>query len=117
MDHAHHLGYWIRFYTLDGFPPAESLGWDAGYNFGSRDAVLPRWKAALAAGVDFIATDQYEDLAAVMKMTGNPELSAMGELLTANPNPSGAVIRFTTAVANGDSLCFQRANTQAGSPR
>ena len=72
VDHAHSLGYWIRFYTLDGFPPAESMGWDAGYNFGSRAAVLARWKAALAAGVDFIATDQYEDLAAVMKITGNP---------------------------------------------
>lgn len=68
VDHAHSLGYWIRFYTLDGFPPAESLGWDAGYNFGSREAVLARWKAALAAGVDFIATDQYEDLADVMKI-------------------------------------------------
>jgi hypothetical protein len=72
VDHAHSLGYWIRFYTLDGFPPAEGMGWDAGYNFGSRDAVLARWKAALAAGVDFIATDQYGDLAAVMKVTGNP---------------------------------------------
>jgi hypothetical protein len=72
VDHAHSLGYWIRFYTLDGFPPDESMGWDAGYNFGSRDAVVARWKAALAAGVDFIATDQYEDLAAVMKMTAHP---------------------------------------------
>ena len=32
-----------------------------------REAVLARWKAALAAGVNFIATDQYEDLASVMK--------------------------------------------------
>jgi hypothetical protein len=67
VEHAHRLGYWIRFYTLDGFQPAEEQGWDDGYNFGSREAVLARWKAALAAGVNFIATDQYEDLAAVMK--------------------------------------------------
>ncbi len=67
VDHAHHLGYWIRFYTLDGFQPADGQGWDDGYNFGSREAVLARWKAALAAGVNFIATDQYEDLATVMK--------------------------------------------------
>lgn len=67
VDHAHRLGYWIRFYTLDGFAPAEDRGWDKNYNFGSRDAVLARWKAALAAGVNLIATDQYEDLAAVMK--------------------------------------------------
>ena len=26
VDHAHKLGYWIRFYTLDGFAPAESKG-------------------------------------------------------------------------------------------
>jgi len=67
VAHAHRLGYWIRFYTLDGFEPAEDQGWDDGYNFGSRTAVLARWKAALAAGVNFVATDQYEDLGAVMK--------------------------------------------------
>lgn len=67
VDHAHQLGYWIRFYTLDGFAPAEDRGWDNNYNFGSREAVLARWKAALAAGVNLIATDQYEDLAAVMR--------------------------------------------------
>jgi hypothetical protein len=70
VDHAHRLGYWIRFYTLDGFQAADGQGWDNGYNFGSREAVLVRWKAALAAGVNFIATDQYEDLATVMKMAG-----------------------------------------------
>lgn len=67
VDHAHRLGYWIRFYTLDGFTTAEDRGWDAGYNFGSREAAETRWRAALDAGVDFIATDQYENLAAVMK--------------------------------------------------
>jgi hypothetical protein len=67
VDRAHRLGYWIRFYTLDGFAPDEDRGWDKGYNFGSRDAVLVRWKAAIAAGVNLIATDQYEDLAALMR--------------------------------------------------
>lgn len=65
VDHAHRLGFWIRFYTLDGFAPKENRGWDAGYNFGSREAVELRWKAALAAGVNLIATDQYEDLSAL----------------------------------------------------
>ena len=60
------LGFWIRFYTLDGFSAADNRGWDAGYNFGSREAALARWKAALAAGVDLIATDQYEDLATLI---------------------------------------------------
>ena len=66
---AHNLGYWIRFYTLDGFAPAvgEQNGWFAQYNFGSLEAVQQRWKAAITAGVDLIASDQYEDLAAFMK--------------------------------------------------
>jgi hypothetical protein len=66
VDYAHRQGFWIRFYTLDGFTPAEDQGWDRNYNFGSRAAVLARWKAALAAGVNFIATDQYEALGKVM---------------------------------------------------
>jgi hypothetical protein len=68
VDHAHQMGYWIRFYTLDGFGPGGDVGgWGNGYNFGSRSAVEARWKAALDAGVNLIATDQYEDLAAFMK--------------------------------------------------
>jgi len=67
VDHAHKLGYWIRFYTLDGFGPGEDKGWGNGYNLGSHEAVSIRWKAALAAGVDLIASDQYEELAKVMK--------------------------------------------------
>jgi hypothetical protein len=65
VDHAHRLGFWIRFYTLDGFAQKDNQGWDAGYNFGLREAVAPRWKAALDAGVNLIATDQYEDLSAL----------------------------------------------------
>jgi hypothetical protein len=67
VDHAHRLGYWIRFYTLDGYAPAQNRGWDDAYNFGSRAAVEVRWRAALAAGVNLIATDQYEDMAAFMR--------------------------------------------------
>jgi hypothetical protein len=68
IDHAHKLGYWVRFYTLDGFAPAEDQGWGMSYNFGSQeDAVIKRWKAAIAAGVNFIATDQYEELATYLK--------------------------------------------------
>lgn len=66
VDHAHRLGFWIRFYTLDGFTPAENHGWDNGYNFGSLSAAKLRWKAAIDAGVNLIATDQYEELARFM---------------------------------------------------
>ena len=69
VNHAHELGYWIRFYTLDGFALGEDHGWTNYYNFGSREAVIPRWKAAIAAGVNFVASDQYEDLAEYMKQT------------------------------------------------
>ena len=66
INRAHRLGFWIRFYTLDGFSPYENRGWEKNYNFGTREAALARWKAALSAGVDLIATDQYEDLATLM---------------------------------------------------
>ena len=52
--------------TWDGFSADENRGWGEGYNFGSREAALTRWKAALSSGVDLIATDQYEDLATLM---------------------------------------------------
>ncbi len=69
VDSAHKKGYWVRFYTLNGLSAAENLqhGWGAGYNFGSLDAATIRWKAAREAGVDFIATDQYESFAAFLK--------------------------------------------------
>ena len=72
VDRAHDLGYWIRFYTLDGFTPelGRRNGWFESYNFRSLDAVKQRWQAALDAGVNLIATDQYEQLASYMKQAG-----------------------------------------------
>ena len=67
VDHAHKLGYWIRFYTLDGFAQGQDQGWGNSYTFGSRDAVLLRWQAAIRAGVNLIASDQYEALREAMK--------------------------------------------------
>lgn len=55
--HAQHL--WIRFYTLDGFLN-DGDGLTTSYDFGSDAAVRLRWRAAINAGVDFIATDHYE---------------------------------------------------------
>lgn len=67
VDYAHAQGFWVRFYTFDGFEPGTGLGWGESYNFRSLAAVQKRWLAALQAGVNFIATDQYEDLAAYMR--------------------------------------------------
>lgn len=62
VDRAHANGLWIRFYTLDGATEHELScnGWFHGYNFGSLDAARTRWKAAIAAHVDYLASDQYE---------------------------------------------------------
>jgi glycerophosphoryl diester phosphodiesterase len=71
VKHAHENHLWIRFYTLDGETvPQESCGgWFHGYNFGSPAAAEVRWRAAQQAGVDYIASDQYEKLAAFLRRT------------------------------------------------
>lgn len=63
VTNAHQKGYWIRFYALNGHSPVAVVqqGLSPAYNFGSLDAARIRWQAAREAGVDFIATDQYED--------------------------------------------------------
>jgi hypothetical protein len=68
VNAAHQAGLWIRFYTLNGHPMAdtERLGLTPSYNFGSLDAARIRWRAAIAAGVDFVATDQYEEFAKIL---------------------------------------------------
>ena len=62
VEHAHANGLWIRFYTLDGATEQELSchGWFRGYDFGSLAAARTRWRAAIAAHVDYIASDQYE---------------------------------------------------------
>ncbi len=69
VDNAHRQGDWIRFYTLNGHGPLDIVtkGWTPSYNFGSLAAVAIRWKAAQAAGVDFIASDEYEACAKVLR--------------------------------------------------
>jgi len=59
---AHVHGLWIRFYTLNGVA-GDHEGWTASYNFGSLAAAARRWRAAIDAKVDFIATDQYAEFA------------------------------------------------------
>jgi hypothetical protein len=66
---AHAQGLWIRFYTLNGHQGPRD-GWTESYNFGTPAAAEVRWRAAIEAGVDFIATDQYADLARLLAGTG-----------------------------------------------
>ena len=72
MTRAHEMGLWVRFYTLNGHSAAESKGWTASYNFGSTAAVRERMAAARDAGVEFIASDQYEELGAVLSQGAGP---------------------------------------------
>lgn len=67
VNRARSQGLGIRFYTLNGHPPEAHPQYTASYNFGSSDAVRARWRAAIDAGVDLIATDQYEELAELLK--------------------------------------------------
>jgi hypothetical protein len=69
VDYGHRLGYFVSFYCLNGYTASEDQGWDAGYNFGSKEKVTPRWQAVARAHADFISTDQVEDVAKVIKGT------------------------------------------------
>lgn len=66
---AHEKGLWLRFYTLDGADPAtmKTNGWFDNYNFGSLAAAQQRWKACLEAGVDYVASDEMEELSKTLK--------------------------------------------------
>lgn len=61
VEHAHAMGYFIRFYTVNGHSVAEAamFGYSGGYNIGSIEQARMRWRAQIEAGVDLIATDQY----------------------------------------------------------
>jgi hypothetical protein len=69
VQHAHSHGLWIRFYTLDGATEKEEScnGWFHSYNFGTLAAAQERWRAARKAGVDYIASDQYEQLGTFLR--------------------------------------------------
>ncbi len=67
VEYGHSLGYVVSFYEVNGFSEDQNQGWTTEYNFGSRQAALVRWNALIAAHADFIATDQYEDVAEVIR--------------------------------------------------
>ena len=74
VEHAHANQLWIRFYTLDGATTKELScnGWFHSYNFGSLAAAKQRWQAAQTAGVDYLASDQYELLGATLRSPALP---------------------------------------------
>jgi hypothetical protein len=74
VERAHANGLWIRFYTLDGASEHELScnGWFHGYNFGSLAGARLRWQAAIAAHVDYLASDQYELVGKEVKPSSEP---------------------------------------------
>lgn len=66
---AHARGLWIRFYTLDGATKTEQSanGWFGGYNFPSLDTARRRWIDCIRDGVDYLASDQYELVSALVR--------------------------------------------------
>ena len=99
---AHSRGLWIRFYTLNGHADADDRGWTASYNFGSPAAVETRWRAARDAGVDFIASDQYEGLARTLArpaaQSATPAATPAAPAPTQRPGVQG---RGVTLLPNG----------------
>ena len=69
VDHANAMGYWTRFYTINGCADeeSESRGMSSGYNTGGLERARIRWQAMRDAGVDTIATDQYTEFAAAWR--------------------------------------------------
>ena len=63
VEYGHSLGYLVSFYEVNGFTDEQNQGWTAEYNFGSMQAAQKRWSELVAAHADFIATDQYEEVA------------------------------------------------------
>ncbi len=80
VENAHERGYWIRFYALNGhgLTAGLRLGLNPFYNFGSLEAAQIRWTAAHQAGVDFVATDQPRELAALFAAVEEPS-ATVGE--------------------------------------
>ena len=93
VKHAHSHGLWIRFYTLDGATDKEEScnGWFRSYNFGSLAAAQMRWRAAQKAGVDYIASDQYELLAEFLR--ASPDSASKNSSSASRAWPLAASIR------------------------
>lgn len=59
VSRAHNQGFRVRFYCLNGHTGTLL----SGYQFTSDDAAKTRWLAAARAGVDWIASDEYPEIA------------------------------------------------------
>lgn len=62
VDTAHAAGYRVRFYCLNG----KGSTFASSYRFASPEAAELRWRAAAGAGVDWVASDDYAEIARVL---------------------------------------------------
>jgi hypothetical protein len=67
IDYGHRLGYFVSFYQVDSFTDGENQGWEQEYNFSPREHGMERWNALIKLHADFISTDQYETVAALIR--------------------------------------------------
>jgi hypothetical protein len=81
VQNGHDAGLWVRFYTLNGHDPDATgrLGLSKSYNFGSEERARVRWRAAINAGVDFVAVDQYELFAAELATARRPHAGSAAQ--------------------------------------
>ncbi|MHC5538550.1 hypothetical protein ACYOEI_10005, partial [Singulisphaera rosea] len=63
MDLAHRRGFRVRFYSLNGH--SGPLG--GSYRFADDATAKVRWLAAAKAGVDWIAGDEYQEMAEALR--------------------------------------------------
>lgn len=81
VDHAHDRGYRVRFYCLN---ERRSGPFDP-YGFPNPAAALIRWKAAAAAGADWVASDDYAAIARALV----PDPSSVTPRPPATGRPAG----------------------------
>ena len=62
-DLAHRRGFRVRLYSLNGHTGA--IG--GGYRFADDEAARVRWTAAAAAGIDWVAGDEYHEMAEALR--------------------------------------------------
>ena len=116
VSRAHALGLWVRFYTLNGHPPVGQR-LDRELQLGSLDAARQRMHAARDAGVEFIASDQYEELGRVLSLAPGPPISDLddgpglpssGTVPSGDPGPRVRIESPRGTIVGGDSRLRDR---------
>jgi len=90
---AHEQGFRVRFYCLNGHTGTLL----SGYQFVNDDAAITRWKEARKAEVDWIASDEYQEIAKVFRSEMAPSGPTIADL---NIGESNTLVLANNARAN-----------------